>query len=253
MNSHLLHEAQLAIRYQFTSTALLELAFTHASVAESRLASNERMEFLGDAVLGLVVCHRIYEKFPRLLEGEMTKIKSLAVSRQVCADIAKELGLQRFLNLGKGMQGSGEVPSSLPAAAFEAVVAAIYLDGGFESARAFLLPLIDPLIESAARSGHQENYKSVLQQHAQQLGDGSPVYRVLDEKGPDHAKCFKICVEIGVRRFSASWAQSKKRAEQLAALNALRDLGVVEDGENGCVRMTDDARDPEAVRPDEVY
>ena len=93
----------------------------------------------------------------------------------------------------------------------------------------------------------------MLQQHAQQLGDGSPVYRVLDEKGPDHAKCFKICVEIGVRRFSASWAQSKKRAEQLAALNALRDLGVVEDGENGCVRMTDDARDPEAVRPDEVY
>ncbi len=253
MNSHLLHEAQIAIRYQFTNTALLELAFTHASVAESRLASNERMEFLGDAVLGLVVCHRIYEKFPRLLEGEMTKIKSLAVSRQVCADIARELGLQRFLNLGKGMQGSGEVPSSLPAAAFEAVVAAIYLDSGFESARAFLLPLIDPLIESAARSGHQENYKSVLQQHAQQLGDGAPVYRVLDEKGPDHAKCFKICVEIGVRRFSASWAQSKKRAEQLAALNALRDLGVVEDGENGCVRMTDDARDPEAVRPDEVY
>jgi len=250
MNNHSLHEAQLAVRYQFNDPALLEMAMTHASVAESRLDSNERMEFLGDSVLGLVVCHRIFENHPRLLEGEMTKIKSLVVSRQVCADIARDLGLQRFLNLGKGMQGATEVPSSLPAAAFEAVVAAIYLDGGFEAARGFLLPLLDPLIDSAARSGHQENYKSVLQQHAQQLGDGTPAYRVLDEKGPDHCKCFKVCVEIGLRRFEASWAQSKKRAEQLAALNALRELGVLEDADDGCVRLTEEAREDQTWRTD---
>jgi len=250
MNNHLLHEAQIAIGYQFCDPTLLEKAFTHASVAESRVESNERLEFLGDSVLGLVVCHRIYEKFPSLLEGEMTKIKSLVVSRQVCADIARELGLTRFLNVGKGMQGSGDVPSSLPAAAFEAVVAAIHLDGGFDAARAFLLPLLDPLIESAARSGHQENYKSVLQQYAQQIGEAPPVYRVLDEKGPDHCKCFKVCVEIDQRRFSASWAQSKKRAEQMAALTALRVLGVIEDSEDGYVRMVDDAEaDDEGSAP----
>ena len=250
MNTHLLREAQSAIGYQFADPTLLELALTHASVAESRLDSNERMEFLGDSVLGLVVCHRIYETYPRLLEGEMTKIKSLAVSRQVCADIARELGLQRFLNMGKGMQSGADVPSSLPAAAFEAVVAAIYIDGGFEAAKAFLSPLVDPLIERAARSGHQENYKSVLQQHAQQLGEGAPIYRVLDEKGPDHCKCFKVCVEIGARRFTASWAQSKKRAEQLAALSALHDLGVVQNGADGCVRMAEDVREEERAAQD---
>ncbi len=251
MNNHHLHEAQLAVGYQFGDVSLLETALTHASVADSRLESNERLEFLGDAVLGLVVCHRIYERFPSLLEGEMTKIKSLVVSRQMCADVARELDLTRFLNLGKGMQTVGEVPASLPAAAFEALVAAIYLDGGFDAARSFLLPRIDPLLDSAARSGHQENYKSVLQQHAQQLGEGPPVYRVLDEKGPDHAKCFKVCVEIGLRRFTASWAQSKKRAEQMAALNALRFLGVIEEGD-GCVRVSEDHADEGASPPETV-
>lgn len=242
MDEQTLAQAQTALGYAFHDPGLLRHALTHASVADSRLASNERLEFLGDSVLGLVVCHRIYEKFPRLLEGEMTKIKSLAVSRQVCCDIARQLGLCRFLEMGKGMQGNGEVPSSLSAAALEAVIAAIYLDGGWQAAWNFITPLVDPLIDNAAQSGHQDNFKSVLQQHAQQMPagtGGTPVYRILDEKGPDHAKCFKISVELNGRKFTPSWAQSKKRAEQMAALNALRDLGVVEEDEAGIVRFTD--------------
>lgn len=230
MDSQSLAAAQAALKYTFKDPALLELALRHASVAPSRLSSNERLEFLGDSVLGLITCHAIYAKHPTLLEGEMTKIKSLAVSRQVCNDIARAMGLHTFLDLGKGMSGSEELPVSLAAAALEAVTGAIYLDGGFAAAEAFVRPLVEPHIDSAFRSGHQQNFKSVLQQHAQQLpamNGGIPVYRILDEKGPDHAKCFKIAVEIGGRRFTASWAQSKKRAEQLAALNALRDLNIV--------------------------
>ena len=103
--------------YRFADPAKLELALTHASVVESRLESNERMEFLGDSILGLIVCERIFAKYPTLLEGEMTKIKSLAVSRQTCALIARELGLADQLILGKGRQVNGDRPASLAAAA----------------------------------------------------------------------------------------------------------------------------------------
>lgn len=214
------------------------MALRHASVTEDRLESNERMEFLGDSVLGLIVSERLYDRFPALTEGELTKIKSAAVSRQTCALIARSLGLDELLVLGKGMLGSSSaMPPSLAAAVLESLIAALYLDAGLARARAFVLPLIDPLLERAARSGHQENFKSVLQQHAQQAGAGTPSYRVLDEKGPDHAKCFKVCVELNGRRFDATWGQSKKQAEQLAALAALRALGVVVDGDDGHLRV----------------
>jgi len=141
--------------------------------------------------------------------------------------------------LGKGMQRSEAMPPSLAAAVFESLIAALYLDGGYAAAEKFIGPLLDPLISRAAASGHQENFKSVLQQHAQQSDMESPAYRVLDEKGPDHAKCFKICVEMGTRRFEASWGQSKKQAEQAAALNALTELGLVQKMEDGYLRIAD--------------
>ena len=232
--------AEQAIGYSFKDPAHLALALTHASVAESRLVSNERLEFLGDSVLGLVVSARIFRRFTGLLEGDMTKIKSTAVSRQTCAMIARSLGLDEMLNLGKGMRATGNdgvAPQSLAAAVFESIIAAIYLDGGYEVAEAFILPLLDPLLERAAASGHQENFKSALQQHAQQYLAALPMYRILDEKGPDHAKCFKIAVEIGGRKFAPSWGQSKKQAEQAAALHALHELGVVRDDGSGHVRI----------------
>lgn len=234
------HPLESVLGYRFADTRLLDRALTHASLVESRLASNERMEFLGDAILGLVVCECIYRKYPSLLEGEMTKIKSLAVSRQMCARIAMQMGLTDHLQLGKGMQAeNGELPASLAAAVLESIIAAIYLDSGFARVVAFILPIVEPLIDEAAQSGHQQNFKSVLQQHAQRAGLGTPIYRVLDEKGPDHAKCFKICVEIGATRYESSWAQSKKRAEQMAALNALKELGVIFADPSGGLRMTE--------------
>lgn len=233
--------AEAALGYRFKDGTLLEQALRHASIAEARLESNERMEFLGDSVLGFIVSQRIYERYPNLLEGEMTKIKSATVSRQTCAMIARSLGLDELLSLGKGMQPNGRpeapLPQSLAAAVFEAIIAAVFIDGGMRKTRSFLLPLIDPLLERAAASGHQENFKSVLQQHAQQEGLGAPVYRVLDEKGPDHAKCFKVGVELGARKFEACWGQSKKQAEQMAALAALRELRVVEETTDGHVRV----------------
>lgn len=237
VSEELCREAQERIGYVFRDPEQLCRALTHASVADHKLASNERLEFLGDAVLGLVACELVYEMYPSLLEGEMTKIKSTVVSRQTCAAIAKTIGVDRLLQLGKGMKMSSTIPQSLSAAVLEAIIAAVYLDGGFEAARAMLIPILRPLIEQAESSGHQENFKSVLQQHAQTMLDGSPVYIVLDEKGPDHSKCFEVCVEIGERRFRSSWGQTKKQAEQQAALYALAELGVAVEDENGRIRV----------------
>ena len=233
-----LEAIESALGHTFTNRAVLDRALTHASVAASRVESNERLEFLGDAILGAVVCHRIFERFPRLLEGEMTKIKSHAVSRKACADIAKDLGLVEHLALGKGMQVHGRLPPSLAAAVLESVVAAVYLDAGYEAARGILIPLIDPIITGAATSGHHDNFKSVLQQHAQQTLGSTPSYRVLDEQGPDHAKCFQVAVTIADQVFEGEWAQSKKTAEQRAALAALRALNLVKDCPDNGVRMT---------------
>lgn len=228
---------QQKVGHQFQNPEHLARALTHASIASARVESNERLEFLGDSVLGLVSCELIYTRFPELLEGEMTKIKSAVVSRQTCAAIAAQLRLEEALLLGKGMMTGSELPSSLLAAALEAVVAAIYLDAGFEAAARFLRPLVMPHIEMVARNGHQQNFKSVLQQHAQQTMGSTPIYRVLEEKGPDHSKAFRIAVELGSRRFEAAWGASKKRAEQAAALLALRELGLVEAGEGEEVRV----------------
>ena len=223
--------------HRFADANLVAQALTHSSVVDQRLESNERLEFLGDSVLGMVACQRIYERFPDLLEGEMTKIKSAAVSRSACARIASGLGLDALLDLGKGMRSQGPLPSSLAAGVFESVIGAVYLDAGYERARAFILEHLDPLIDKAFASGHHQNYKSVLQQHAQTTMNATPQYRILDEKGPDHAKCFKVGVEIGERRFEACWGRSKKAAEQEAAKLALSELGVLEATSAGEMRV----------------
>jgi len=226
-NGALSESIESAIGYRFANPALLEQALRHSSNTEDRLDSNERLEFLGDAILGSIVCRLIFDRFPDLLEGEMTKIKSAVVSRRTCAACATRLGLEDALELGKGMQHQRELPSSLAAGVFESVIAAIYLDGGSDAAERFVTDQMVPIIERIARSGHQQNYKSLLQQHAQHLFSEVPEYRILDEKGPDHAKCFKIAVGVGAREFDPAWGPSKKQAEQLAALTALRELGVV--------------------------
>ncbi len=241
--------AEKALAYTFKDISLLDTALTHASIAPNRLDSNERQEFLGDSVLGLIVCRRIYDMFPDLLEGEMTKIKSTAVSRQTCAQIARSIGLDDLISLGKGMRTQRRLPQSIAAAVLESTIAAIYLDGGIEAANAFLHPHIDPLLDQAAQCGHQENFKSVLQQHCQQHLGLTPSYRVLDEKGPDHAKCFLVCVTLKNQQFTPCWGQSKKQAEQQAALNALIELNLITREDNGTLLVVNNLPHPNSTPP----
>jgi len=211
---------------------LFRQAMTHSSVAENRTASNERLEFLGDAVLGLVVCDYLYQNYPDFLEGDLTKVKSAVVSRRTCAEIANDMGLPRLLVLGKGMPNGAGLPESLAAAAFESLIAAVYLDHGIDAAREFILSRLEPHIRRAASSEHQQNYKSKLQQHAQKDLAASPAYELLDEKGPDHAKCFEVAVNLCGRRFASAWGMSKKDAEQRAAYNALLALNLIDPNES---------------------
>jgi ribonuclease-3 len=212
------------IGYEFRDKALLVSALTHASGAQHRLASNERLEFLGDAILGAMVCETLFRQYPEYLEGDLTKIKSVVVSRQTCAKISEALGLQEFLILGKGMTMHPNVPPSLLADVFESLLAAIYLDGGDAAAREFIQRYINPEIELAATGELGGNYKSLLQQLAQRESGATPTYQLMDEKGPDHSKCFKISAQIGRTRFQAAWGRNKKEAEQRAARNALSEL-----------------------------
>jgi ribonuclease-3 len=213
------------IGYVFRDKSLLRSALTHASGAQTRLASNERLEFLGDAIFGAVVCEILFRRYPKLLEGDLTKIKSVVVSRRTCAKISRALGLEEFLILGKGMTTHPSVPPSLLADVFESLVAAIYLDGGDTGARDFIERHLITEIEEAADGEHGGNYKSLLQQLAQREHGTTPVYQLLDEKGPDHSKCFKISAQIGRNRYQPAWGRNKKEAEQRAALNALSELG----------------------------
>ena len=223
--------------YKFKNHALLEQALSHSSAVDQRCESNERLEFLGDAVLGFVVCSETYERYPDFEEGDMTKVKSSVVSRKICAEIADGLDIARILRVGKGMTSQTKIPSSVTGAAYEALIGAIFIDGGFETAKAFVLRTISERIEEAAQSTHQDNYKSILQQFGQKREGVAPMYVVLDEKGPDHAKCFEVTVDLNGRRFESRWAASKKQAEQLAALAALVELDVAFESDDGSIEI----------------
>lgn len=220
----LLSRCEETIGYRFNDRALLKAAFTHASGAEHRLASNERLEFFGDAILGAVVCEALYRRFPDYLEGELTRVKSMVVSRRTCAKISDKIGLKDFLILGKGMTNHAELPPSLLSDVFESLVAAIYLDGGNEVARDFIHQHLDEEIEAAAEAEHGGNFKSLLQQLAQRDFGTTPIYQLLDEKGPDHSKCFKIAAKVATNIYAAAWGKSKKESEQRAAHNAINQI-----------------------------
>lgn len=227
MHENTLLRIEQLLNYRFSNPNLVAEAFTHSSQAHNRLASNERLEFLGDAILSLVICETLFAAFPEYLEGDLTKIKSMLVSRKVCSKLANDMGLQNFTQVGKGMAKTKAMSGSIAAGTLEAVVAAIYLDGGFSAAAEFILKLFGPMIETADAEQHQNNFKSILQQYCQQRFTGTPTYDLLDEKGPDHNKCFEIAVIVGRKRFQSAWGVTKKDAEQKAAYNALVDMGLI--------------------------
>ncbi|MFH1616560.1 MAG: ribonuclease III [Planctomycetota bacterium] len=229
MDKKTLQQAEQMLGYKFSDKSLLIQSLTHSSQTSDRIKSNERLEFLGDAVLSLVICRTLFEHFPNYPEGDLTKIKSMLVSRRTCARLARQLGIERYLKVGKGMSQNPALKGSLAAGALESIIAAIYLDSGIDSAGDFILRIFADLIEKADAEQHQNNFKSVLQQYVQQNFDSTPIYELLDEKGPDHNKCFKAAVSINQKHFKSAWGTNKKDAEQKAAYNALVQLGVIEE------------------------
>lgn len=228
MDEETLHQIEQIIGYTFSNRNLLQKAFTHSSAVDNRFLSNERLEFFGDSILAVVICQILFERFPGYLEGDLTKVKSLLVSRKTCATVAKQLGLQNLLKLGKGMVNNRPLSGSLAAGLLEALIAAIYIDGGFDTARNFITKIFAPALELADTEQAQGNFKSLLQQYAQQHLNTTPVYKLLDEKGPDHNKCFESVVITNDHQFPSAWGTNKKEAEQKAAYNALIELGVLE-------------------------
>ncbi len=227
MDKDTLHQIEHILGHSFSDSTLLSKAFTHSSAVDNRLDSNERLEFLGDAVLSIVICQALFEKFSSYPEGELTKMKSMLVSRGMCARVARRLGLPSFLVVGKGMVSHKAFPTSLAAGLLEAVIAAVYLDSDFETVRRFILRHFAGLIDQIDAEEAHGNYKSLLQQYAQEQFSTAPVYVLLDEKGPDHNKCFESEVVIDQRHFPSAWGPNKKEAEQKAAYNALVELGVI--------------------------
>ena len=212
------------IGYVFKDKSLLLAALTHASGANDRLESNERLEFLGDSILGFVICELLYKRYPELLEGELTQIKSAVVSRSTCAKIGLEMGLVDCLLLGKGVNTGEGLPNSLVANALESIIAAVYMDGGLQVARDFIVENSIELVEAIEAGQVETNYKSALQQIAQRKFGNPPSYHLIDETGPDHNKRFEVCAQVGKQRFSSAWGATKKQAEQFAAGNALAEM-----------------------------
>lgn len=215
-------EAQLG--YRFREPQLLLQALTHSSIKTLDNPSNERLEFLGDSVLGLVMTEFLYNYFHNHDEGELTQIKSVVVSTTTLAAESDRLGLSDLYNVGKGVTRKRNLPVSLQANVFEAVVAAIYKDGGLEQARRFILRNLFHKVLAVVEDEHQKNFKSLLQQWAQKELNVTPTYKVISEKGPDHLKHFEVAAVVGKEIFKSGTGKSKKEAEQAAAEEALKVL-----------------------------
>ncbi|MEM9280894.1 MAG: ribonuclease III [Verrucomicrobiota bacterium] len=214
------------IGYKFANSLLLAEAMTHPSLAyESRKPhfDNQRLEFLGDAVIQLVLTDELYRLFPKFSEGRLTKLRSRLVSRDALCRYANKLGLGEYLMLGKGEAASGgrDRPSNL-ADAFEALAGAIYLDGGFTPARKFMLENFQEFIEAIAAEPEEDNPKGELQEALQSISSSSPTYRIISQKGPDHLK--KFVAEVTWEGFTLGKGNgtSKKEAETGAAIEALK-------------------------------
>jgi ribonuclease-3 len=221
-------ELEKKIEYVFKNKSLLEEALTHSSYAneqQGNVAYNERMEFLGDAVLSFVSAQYLYQKYPDMPEGRLSKLRSSLVCTQSLSSFAKEISLGECLKMGKGETASGgaQRPSVLEDA-FEALIAAIYLDGGIDEARKFVLRFLSREVEN--HHSNFKDYKSLLQEIIQQNPDERISYAVIGESGPDHDKRFKVELKLNSNVIATGEGTSKKNAEQQAAKQALELMGV---------------------------
>lgn len=225
------HEAPVALQAQmgvrFANPALLRQALVHRSlINEADLAptdSNERLEFLGDAVLGLVTTELLYQRHPDYDEGELTRARASLVNLNAAAGFAKTLGLGAHLMLGRGAEMTGaRKRSSVLGRAFEALVGAVYLDAGLEAAREFITPFVSDALGARGRAGPQKDYKTQLQERLHVDRAATPVYELVDASGPDHDRRFRMAVTVDDEHLAQGEGSSKQRAEQDAARAALR-------------------------------
>ncbi len=223
-----LEKLQQSVGYKFKDEHLLQRALTHTSYAnecnEGHNKSNERLEFLGDSVLGIITAEHFYLNFKDLPEGELTKLRAATVCENSLSSFARQLGLGEYLLLGKGEMctGGSDRPSIL-ADAFEALIAAIYLDGGIEEAKKFVLKYVDKAVEE--HRGFKD-YKTVLQEVIQKNPGEVIEYVLVKESGPDHNKRFEVEVHLNSNVIGKGVGTSKKKAEQLAAKEALELMGL---------------------------
>ena len=223
----MIKDLEAAIGYRFKNITLLQNALTHSSYANERwhnsLLSNERLEFLGDAILGMTVAKYLYQTFPDRPEGELTRMRADMVCEQTLAKVAARINLGKHLLLGNGEeQGGGRTRNSILADAVESVIAASYLDGGMEAAQRFIEQFI--LVEVPVKKLHNTDYKTALQELVQQKKNQVLSYALVGESGPDHDKQFDVEVSLNGQVVGTGTGSSKKRAEQDAARVALEKL-----------------------------
>lgn len=227
----MINELEQKLGYKFKNIELLKNALTHSSYANEehcKFGSNERLEFLGDSVLSIIVSEYIYKNFKDLPEGELTKLRASLVCEKALSMFSKELELGKYLYLGKGeAHNHGEERPSILADAFEAVLASIYLDGGFEPAKKHVLRFITNELKSRDEDAFKD-YKTMLQEVIQKNPEERLVYILTDESGPDHDKRFTVEVHLNSNVIGSGIGKSKKQAEQKAAHQALQLMGINE-------------------------
>lgn len=228
MSLEKLKELETKIGYSFRDISILETALTHSSFSNENKARgievrcNERLEFLGDSVLSLVTSVYLFKGNRDLFEGDLTKIRAGVVCENALFEYAVKLDLGAYLLLGRGEENTGgRTRKSILADAFEAVIAAIYLDGGFEAAREFVLPFVVEASAKLMKSGKTEDYKTLLQKFIQQAKGEVLEYEVISESGPSHAKTFEVQVKLNNNVIGAGFGSTKREGEQQAAKQAL--------------------------------
>ncbi|HET6203003.1 MAG TPA: ribonuclease III [Planctomycetota bacterium] len=224
LDEPLRQDCEFALGYHFRNPPLLAQALTHASTGVGVGVHNERLEYLGDAVLSLVVAEYLFQTRPTETEGGLTERKSALVSRPSLARVAERLRLERFLIVGKGIPRHRPLPRSLLSNALEALLGAVYVDGGLEAARRIALDWLRPEATAPEAGRAQQNHKKALQHFAQREHGAPPVYRVLAAVGPDCDRAFKVAAEVNGRSFPGAWGKTKREAEQWAAREALLQL-----------------------------
>lgn len=223
-----------SLEVEFHNLSFLHQALTHTSFAnESKntgAVHNERLEFLGDAVLDLVISEYLFKRFPDLPEGELTKARAHIVCEPTLARRAADAGIGKYLLLGKGEALSGgRERISILADSFEAIIGAIYLDTGFKNAAQFILTKLSQDLQSVERGQYVKDYKTLLQEIVQKNTDSKIVYEVISEHGPDHDKVFEVAVIVNADKMGTGLGRSKKEAEQKAAKQALVKMKIIDD------------------------